>query len=107
MVSFCLSPPQPLSLFLPLVLAPLFSRLFLLATALQTRPVHRQRARRHAGGGGVGSVESLRYLFADVRRGHQDRRARVQPARVSSRSFCSHACLLELVSILAAGVSVP
>lgn len=51
--------------------------------ALQARPVHCQRARRRAGGGRLGSLEPLRYLLTDVRRGHQDRRARVQPTRVS------------------------
>lgn len=76
--------------------------------ALQTRPVHSQRARCHTCGWRLGSLESLRYLFADLRRGHQDRCARMQPASVcSSPSLCSHACPVDLVSILAAKVSVP
>lgn len=78
-----------------------------LIAALQTRPVYSQRARRHTCGGCMGSLESFRYLFADLWRRHQDRRARMQPARVSSPSLCSHACPVDLVSILAARVSVP
>lgn len=64
-----------------------------LAAALQTRPVHHQRQRCHPCGRGVGSLESIWHLFADVRRGHQDRHARMQPARVSKPSLCSHARL--------------
>lgn len=64
-----------------------------IAAALQTRPVHHQRERRHPPGRDVGSLESLRHLFADVRRRHQDRHAGMQPACVSRPSLCSHAGL--------------
>lgn len=79
----------------------LFSHLFpfSLILALQTWAVHSQRARRCTRGGSLGSLESFWYLFTDVRRGHQDCCARMQPTCVSSPTLCSHACLVDLVSI--------
>lgn len=89
----------PSPLYLPLSYcfyscSPQWSDLFLpfsVIAALQTRPVYRKRAWRHTRGGGLGSLEPFWYLFSDMRRRHQDGRARMQPTRVSSPSLCSHA----------------
>lgn len=80
---------------------------FFVIAALQTWPVYSQRAWCYTRGRGVGSLESFWYLFTNMWWGHQDRCAWMQPTRVSSSSLCSHARLVDLVSISVGKVSVP